>query len=81
MKLSFSTKGWRNRPWEEFCRTAKDLRFGGVELHNIHNELFNSKDSAFLPHTLTATLHRLYEMKLEIPCIDTICDQIGRAHV
>ena len=74
MKLSFSTKGWRNRSWEDFCRTASELRFGGIELHNIHNELFTAKDGAFHAHIAPATLRRLYEMKLEIPCIDTICD-------
>ena len=62
MKLSFSTKGWRNRSWEDFCRTASDLRFGGIELHNIHNELFTAKDGAFHAHIAPATLRRVYEM-------------------
>ena len=34
MKLSFSTKGWHNRTFDDFCEIAKDLRFSGIELHN-----------------------------------------------
>lgn len=44
MKLSFSTKGWHNKSFEEFCNIAKELKFGGIELHNINGELFKNKD-------------------------------------
>ena len=40
MKLSFSTKGWHNRSFEDFCEIAKDFGFEGIELHHIHNPLF-----------------------------------------
>ena len=46
MKLSFSTKGWHNRSFEDFCDIAKDLKFKGFELHNIYNSLFSEKDGA-----------------------------------
>ena len=42
MKLSFSTKGWHNRSFEDFCEIAKNFGFEGIELHNIHNPLFSS---------------------------------------
>ncbi len=74
MKLSFSTKGWHNSSFEEFCAIAKDLKFHGIELHNIHNRLFTDKDGAFHDYTAAATVRKLYEMKLSIPCIDSICD-------
>ncbi len=74
MKLSFSTKGWHNSTFEDFCATALDLKFEGIELHNIHNRLFTDKDGAFHDYTAAATLRRLYELKLSIPCIDSICD-------
>lgn len=74
MKLSFSTKGWHNRSFEDFCDIAKDLKFKGIELHNIYNSLFSEKDGAFHDHAAAATVRKLYEMKLSIPCIDTICD-------
>ena len=74
MKLSFSTKGWHNNSFEEFCAIARDLKFQGIELHNIHNQLFTDKDGAFHDYTAAATVRKLYEMKLSIPCIDSICD-------
>ena len=36
MKFSFSTKGWHDSTFEEFCDIAQDLGFQGIELHNIH---------------------------------------------
>ena len=74
MKLSFSTKGWHNNTFNEFCEIATDLGFKGIELHNIHNRLFTDKDGAFHDHTARATVRKLYEMKLSLPCIDTVCN-------
>ncbi len=74
MKLSFSTKGWHNSSFDDFCAIAKDLKFKGIELHNIHNRLFTDKDGAFHDHTQAATVRKLFEQKLTLPCIDTICN-------
>ena len=74
MKLSFSTKGWHNNSFSEFCDIAVDLGFKGIELHNIYNRLFTERDGAFHDYAAAATLRRLYEKNLSIPCIDTICD-------
>ena len=74
MKLCFSTKGWHNNSFEEFCDIAADLGFKGVELHNIGGKLFTDRDGAFYDYSAAATLRRLYEKKLSLPCIDTICD-------
>ncbi len=74
MNYSFSTKGWHNNTFEEFCDVAKDLHFEGVELHNIHNRLFTDKDGAFHDYAAAVTLRRLYEKGLRIPCIDAIGD-------
>ena len=74
MKLSFSTKGWHDSTFEQFCNIALDLKFQGIELHNIHNRLFFFYDGAFHDYTAAATMRKLYEMKLSIPCIDSICD-------
>ena len=46
MKLSFSTKGWHNSTFDDFCDVAQDLHFEGIELHNIYNRLFTDKDGA-----------------------------------
>ena len=36
MKLSFSTRGWLDLPWQEVVDTALDMRFGGIEVYNLH---------------------------------------------
>ena len=74
MKFSFSTKGWHNSTFDDFCDIAQDLRFEGIELHNIHNRLFTDKNGAFHDYAAAATLRRLYEKKLQLPCIDAIGD-------
>ena len=74
MKFSFLTKGWHDNTFEEFCEVAKELKFKGIELHNIHNRLFTDKDGAFHDYTSAKTVRKLFEMKLELPCIDTICN-------
>lgn len=74
MKLSFSTKGWHGRTFPELCSEAKELRFSGIELHNVRNSLFTGHDSSFRDYAAAATLRMLYENRLSIPCIDSICD-------
>ncbi len=74
MKLSFSTKGWHNKSFDEFCILAKDMRFKGIELHNVNNRLFTENNSVFDDFSASATLRKLYEMNLQIPCIDCITD-------
>ncbi len=81
MKFSFSTKGWHNSTFEEFCDIAQDIGFEGIELHNIHNRLFTEKDGAFHDYAAAATMRRLYEKKLQIPCIDAIGDIADAASV
>ena len=74
MKFSFSTKGWHNHTFEEFCDIASEMNFQGIELHNINNRLFEDKDGAFYNYAAASTVRRLYEKKLSIPCIDAICN-------
>ncbi len=80
MKLSFSTKGWHNSSFDEFCDIAVDLKFQGIELHNINNRLFTEKDGAFHGYASAATVRKLYEKNLQLPCIDALCD-IGNADI
>ncbi|MDO4607803.1 MAG: AMP-binding protein [Clostridia bacterium] len=74
MKLSFSTKGWHNSTFDEFCDKAVELDFGGIELHNVNNRLFTDKDGAFHDYKAAATSRRLYEKCLQIPCMDMLTD-------
>ena len=74
MKLSFSTKGWHGYSFETFCSAAHQLGFSGIELHNIHGALFTERGGAFYGHEAKATLRKLYELGLSLPCIDALCD-------
>ena len=79
MKLSFSTKGWHNASFEDFCHIASDLGFEGIELHNIHNRLFTDRDGAFHDYAAAATRRNLFEKKLSLPCLDAVCDLSGES--
>ena len=35
MKLSFSTRGWKDCGWEDFLAAAKATGFSGIELHGV----------------------------------------------
>ena len=74
MKLSFSTKGWHGKTFEDFCAMAHDLDFGGIELHNTHGSLFTQPDGAFYDYAAAATRRRLLDEKIDLPCVDAICD-------
>lgn len=74
MRLSFSTKGWHDNSFEEFCEIANNMGFSGIEIHGTHNSMFTSSDGAFYDYNAASTVRKLNEMKLSIPCIDAICD-------
>ena len=74
MKLSFSTKGWHDCTFNDFCDIAESMKFKGIELHNINNKLFTDRDGAFHDYSAASTLRKLYDKKLSIPCIDIVSD-------
>ena len=74
MKLSFSTNGWQELSWAEFVNTANDLGFSGIEIHNITDSRFTGSDAPFNKNNSAATVHKLLENSLSIPCIDTFCN-------
>ena len=74
MKLSFCTKGWQNCTFTDYVNIADDLSFQGIELHGIHNELFDGKSSPFSSVSAAATVRMLQEKSLKIACIDSVCN-------
>ena len=74
MKLSFSTKGWKNTTWQEFCNAAVECGFSGIEIHDINAPEFNDKNGPANIEMAAATVRHLIENKLCIPCIDSLCD-------
>ncbi len=75
MNLSFSTRGWQACSWEEQIQTALDMRFGGIEVYNIHKTpALTDRGGPFHKYNTAATARELYGKKLKIPCFDTSCD-------
>ena len=74
MKLAFSTNGWDDFDWTDFYVTAKDLQFAGIEIHDIKREVFSGKNRPFNTENIVETAHKLAQMQLVIPCLDTTCD-------
>jgi fatty-acyl-CoA synthase len=74
MKLSFSTNGWQELSWADFVSTANELGFSGIEIHNITDERFTGNDAPFNKQNSSATVHKLRENSLSIPCLDTFCN-------
>ena len=74
MKLSYSTRGWRGKSWQEFCDIATEMEFGGIELHNIHDPIFTGPNGIFDATMTASTKRKLIELGLSIPCIDSVCN-------
>ena len=75
MNLSFSTRGWQDIDWEQQLSTAVTMRFGGVEVYNVHKDAaLTGRGGPFDRYNAAATVRELREKKLQIPCFDTSCD-------
>ncbi len=72
MNLSFSTRGWNHLTWEEQLETASDMRFDGIELYDLpHQSVLTGRDGAFDPYQIAATVRKMRDCGLCIPCLDT----------
>ena len=75
MKLSFSTRGWDNIPWDELVNLAVDMDFQGIEVYNPQAfDAFVGKGGPLHTYNTRATVRDLREKKLCIPVIDTPLD-------
>lgn len=75
MKLSFSTRGWQNRSWDELVDLATEMEFNGIEVSDVQaNESFSGKGAPFDPSIARATARDLRGKGLEIPVFDTTID-------
>ncbi len=74
MKLSFSINGWNGYSWEDFVTAAQEARIGGIELHGIHTDDFTQKTGPFHRYNMAATVRGMFEKRLTIPCLDSVCD-------
>ena len=75
MKLSFSTRGWPGLSFDEMIETAVDMGFSGIEVYNLSNfDGLIDRGGPFHKYNTTATVRRLREMDLTVPCFDTSID-------
>ncbi|MGM9604264.1 MAG: sugar phosphate isomerase/epimerase family protein, partial [Faecousia sp.] len=75
MNLSFSTRGWQEKSWEENLSTALTMHFGGIELYNVHKAReLTDRGGPLHKYNTAATVRTLHEKGLKIPCLDTSWD-------
>ena len=75
MNLSFSTRGWGDLSWEQLLDAALDMKFTGIEVYNLFKfSHLTDRGGPFHTHSIAASLRRLRELKLKIPCLDTSLD-------
>ncbi len=72
MKLSFSTNGWNDFSFEQYCDFAFEHGFSGIEIHDIMQEKYVGEGAPFHKAMLPRTTRKLAKMKLEIACIDSV---------
>lgn len=71
MKLAFSTLGCPDWSFSEIFSTAKDLKFDGIEVRGIANELYVPRAKRFLPEKIEGTIEKLKAGNIEIPMISS----------
>ncbi len=75
MNLSFSTRGWKELPWEEQIRDAEENRFQGIEVYDLyHCPSLIGKSGAFHKYHQNETLRDLKSKGLILTCLDTPFD-------
>jgi len=71
MKISFSTLGCPDFDWTDIYSMAKDLGFDGIEVRGVGNHIDAIFARPFTELRLQATIKKLNDLKLEIPCLST----------
>ena len=75
MKLSFSTRGWPDFSFDEMLELATDMGFSGVEVYNLPKfESLTCRSGPFHKYNTAATVRRLRDMQISIPCFDSSLD-------
>jgi len=71
MRLSFSTRGWKDLSWDKFMDIAEEMDFSGIEVYKlIGDKDLNVKGEAFNKYNIAETTRQLRDRKLTIPAFD-----------
>jgi fatty-acyl-CoA synthase len=79
LKLSFSTRFHTGKGFADFLKTADELRYDGIEIHDIMAPCFAGKNSPFNPDMASVTKRTLINERKEIACINTNCNIADKA--
>ena len=72
MKLSFSTRGWKELSWNEILESACEMRFEGIEVYNVYKaHRFTDVGEPFNKYSISRSYRELREKGKKIPCFDT----------
>ena len=75
MRLSVSTRGWDAVGFDELVALAEEMRFTGLEVYNLPARRdLTEKGGAFHRYSVAATVRRLREAGLSLPCFDSPLD-------
>ena len=78
MRLSFSTRGWETMDFDALLAIANEMRFTGIEIYNLPARAdLTEKGGAFHRYSVAATVRRLREAGISLPCFDTPLDLTG----
>ncbi len=70
MKLAFSTKNWKDYSWSDFCITAQDIGFKGIEVHDINDEVFTSPNGPLHRNNTPSVKRKLRNLGLSVSAVD-----------
>ena len=79
MKLSLSTYGWRDTPWQEYEALARELHYDGIEIHDVKEARISGQGAPFEPSSLSRTRRRLAGEGIEISCLDALSNPADAA--
>ena len=75
MRLSFSTRGWEHLSFDETFALAEEMGFSGVELYNLPKRPdLTDRGCAFHRYNAAATVRRMREHGISVPCLDSSLD-------
>ena len=73
MKIAFSTLGCPDWNWDLILATAKDMKFDGIEIRGIANEIYAPKIPVFAYDRIDEAIDKVKRMGLEISCLTSAC--------
>ena len=75
MKLSFSTRGRLETPWQSLLQTAAENGFGGIEVYDAYKDrVLTGPGGPLHKYNCAATVRELRERGLTIPVFDSSCN-------